>query len=118
MFNHVASYAGDPIFQLGEAFHQDLRSKKVNLTVGLYYNDQGEIPVLESVTLAEQRLAANVRPRPYLPIEGLADYRNGVQTLLFGQGHQAVAEGRVATIQSVGGTGGLKVGGDFLHSAY
>lgn len=118
MFLHVDRYAGDPIFQLGEAFHNDPRAQKVNLTVGLYYDDDGAIPVLKVVAEAERRLASSLRPRAYLPIEGLPDYRQGVQTLLFGADHPVVQAGRVATIQSVGGTGALKVGADFLHRAY
>ncbi|HLR13416.1 MAG TPA: aminotransferase class I/II-fold pyridoxal phosphate-dependent enzyme, partial [Burkholderiaceae bacterium] len=118
MFNHVAPYAGDPIFQLGEAFHNDPRSRKVNLTVGLYYDDEGKIPVLEVVADAERHLASQVRPRAYLLIEGLETYRQGVQELLFGKEHPLVQAGRVATIQTVGGTGALRVGADFLHRAY
>ncbi|HLR12407.1 MAG TPA: amino acid aminotransferase, partial [Burkholderiaceae bacterium] len=93
-------------------------SRKVNLTVGLYYDDEGKIPVLEVVADAEQRLASQVRPRAYLPIEGLETYRQGVQELLFGKDHPLVQAGRVATIQTVGGTGALRVGADFLHRAY
>lgn len=118
MFNHVARYAGDPIFQLGEAFHNDPRARKVNLTVGLYYDDSGKIPVLDVVADTEQQLASQVRPRAYLPIEGLPAYRQGIQELLFGKGHPLIEAGRVATIQTVGGTGALRVGADFLHHAY
>ncbi|UHL63718.1 aspartate/tyrosine/aromatic aminotransferase [Paralcaligenes sp. KSB-10] len=118
MFEHLERYAGDPIFRLGEEFHQDPRSQKVNLTVGLYYDNEGAIPLLKTVQTAEARRIANPQPRPYLPIEGLASYRSAVQKLVFGAGHEALHSGRVATIQSVGGTGALKVGADFLHAAY
>ncbi len=118
MFEHVPGYAGDPIFHLNELFHQDPREQKVNLTIGLYYDDDGRIPVLDTVRRAEQTLATSARPRGYLPIEGDPTYRRGVQELVFGANHPAVREGRVATIQSVGGTGALKVGGEFLHAAY
>lgn len=118
MFEHLEKYAGDPIFRLGEAFHQDPRSQKVNLTVGLYYDNEGRIPLLKTVQEAEARRNANPQPRPYLPIEGLASYCSAVQKLLFGANHEVLRSGRVATIQSVGGTGALKVGGDFLHAAY
>ncbi|HUG59111.1 MAG TPA: amino acid aminotransferase [Candidimonas sp.] len=118
MFNHLEQYAGDPIFRLGEAFHQDARSKKVNLTVGLYYDNEGQIPLLDTVQTAEARRAAHPQPRPYLPIEGLAAYRSAVQNLVFGADHEVLRSGKVATIQTVGGTGALKVGADFLHDAY
>lgn len=118
MFNHLEQYAGDPIFRLGEEFHQDPRSQKVNLTVGLYYDNDGNIPLLNTVQLAEANRAAHPKPRPYLPIEGLADYRRAVQNLVFGVDHAALRAGKIATIQTVGGTGALKVGADFLHEAY
>lgn len=118
MFEHLEKYAGDPIFRLNEAFHRDTHPQKVNLTVGLYYDNEGRIPVLSSVKTAEQHRAREPEPRPYLPMEGLASYREAVQKLVFGAGHQALQAGRVATIQSVGGTGALKVGADFLHLAY
>ena len=118
MFEHLEKYAGDPIFRLGDEFHQDPRERKVNLTVGLYYDDAGRIPLLRSVQQAEARLGGELRPRPYLPIEGLPAYRSAVQELVFGAGSEALRAGRVATIQSVGGTGALKVGADFLHAAY
>ncbi len=118
MFEHLEKYAGDPIFRLNEAFHRDAHPQKVNLTVGLYYDNEGRIPVLSSVKTAEQRRASEPSPRPYLPMEGLASYREAVQKLVFGAQHRAVQEKRIATIQSVGGTGALKVGADFLHLAY
>lgn len=118
MFDHIAAYGGDPIFRLGEAFHADPRDKKVNLTVGLYYDDAGKIPLLNTIEVAEKAWADQRKPRPYLPIEGLAAYRAAVQKLVFGADSAALAEGRVATIQTLGGTGALKVGGDFLHAAY
>jgi aromatic-amino-acid transaminase len=115
MFQHVEPFAGDPILSLNEDFQRDPRPHKINLSIGIYFDDQGRIPVLESVRQAEARLAQQVGPKPYLPIEGDAGYRRAVQELLFGAGHEAVAGGRVATIQSVGSSGGLKVGADFLH---
>ncbi|HUH59609.1 MAG TPA: amino acid aminotransferase [Candidimonas sp.] len=118
MFEHLEKYAGDPIFGLNEAFHQDKHAKKVNLTIGLYYDDDGHIPVLSSVRAAEVNRAQTATPRSYLPMEGLASYRQAVQNLLFGPDHPCLKTGRVATIQTLGGTGGLKVGADFLHSAY
>ncbi|HSB25984.1 MAG TPA: aminotransferase class I/II-fold pyridoxal phosphate-dependent enzyme, partial [Burkholderiaceae bacterium] len=114
MFEHVEPYAGDPIFALVDAFNADPRPHKVNLSIGIYFDDEGRIPVLRSVRAAEERLLAQGGPKPYLPMEGAADARRAVQALLFGAGHEALASGRIATIQSVGSSGGLKVGADFL----
>jgi aromatic-amino-acid transaminase len=114
MFEHVEPYAGDPIFALVDAFNADPRPHKVNLSIGIYFDDDGGIPVLESVRAAETRMLATRAPKPYLPMEGAADARRAVQALLFGPQHEAVTSGRVATIQSVGSSGGLKVGADFL----
>jgi aromatic-amino-acid transaminase len=114
VFEHVEPYAGDPIFALVDAFNADPRPHKVNLSIGIYFDDEGRIPVLASVRVAEQRLLAHGGAKSYLPMEGAADARRAVQALLFGAGHEALASGRVATIQSVGSSGGLKVGADFL----
>lgn len=118
MFDHLQPYAGDPIFGLNDAFHRNTHPHKVNLTIGLYYDDQGRIPVLSSVATVEKALAADPAPRTYLPMEGLAGYRSAVQRVVFGADSEAVAQGRVATIQTLGGTGALKVGADLLHAAY
>ena len=114
MFEHVEPYAGDPIFALVDAFNADSRPHKVNLSIGIYFDDEGRIPVLQSVREAEAQMLAAGGAKPYLPMEGAADARRAVQALLFGAQHEAVTSGRVATIQSVGSSGGLKVGADFL----
>ncbi len=114
MFSHVEPFAGDPILSLNEDFQKDPRPHKINLSIGIYFDDAGRIPVLESVKLAEAKVVAAGGPKPYLPIEGAANFRAAVQALLFGAGHEAVTSGRVATIQSVGSSGGLKVGADFI----
>jgi len=114
MFEHVEPYAGDPIFALVDAFNADARPHKVNLSIGIYFDENGKLPVLASVREAEARMLAAGGPKPYLPMEGAADARRAVQTLLFGEDHEVVSSGRVATIQSVGSSGGLKVGADFL----
>lgn len=118
MFQHLQQYAGDPIFGLNDAFHRNTHPAKINLTIGLYYDDAGRIPVLPSVATVQRRLADDPAPRTYLPMEGLAPYRSAVQRVVFGEGSQAVAQGRVATIQTLGGTGALKIGADLLHAAY
>jgi len=114
MFQHVDAYAGDPILSLNEAFQKDTRPGKINLSIGIYFDNDGKIPMLDSVRKAELEVVAAAGPRPYLPMEGAANFRSAVQELLFGKGHPAIAAGRIVTIQGVGSSGGLKVGADFI----
>jgi aromatic-amino-acid transaminase len=114
MFEHVEPFGGDPILSLNEDFQKDPRPGKINLSIGIYFDDAGRIPVLDTVRRAELQVVARDAPKPYLPIEGAANVRAAVQSLLFGAEHEAVRSGRVATIQSIGSSGGLKVGADFI----
>ena len=115
MFEHVDAYAGDPILGLVETFKKDPRDNvKVNLGIGIYYDDQGRLPLLPSVVKAETALAQHLEPRPYLPMEGLAAYRTAIQNLLFGENSEPLTSKRVATVQTVGASGALRVGADFL----
>ncbi|WP_399682547.1 aromatic amino acid transaminase [Xenophilus sp.] len=114
MFSHVPAYPGDPILSLMEDFQADPRPNKVSLSIGIYFDDDGKLPVMEAVRQAESSLLQSIGPRSYLPMEGFAPYRQAVQKLVFGAAHEAVASGRIATLQTLGGSGGLKVGGDFL----
>jgi aromatic-amino-acid transaminase len=104
----------DPILGLTEAFVADTRPGKVNLGVGVYQGEDGKIPLLECVRAAEVTLAEHPAPRGYLPIDGLPAYTRAVRELVFGAGSAAVAEGRVVTVQALGGTGALKIGAEFL----
>lgn len=115
MYRHIEYYPGDPILSLVETFKNDPRPEKVNLSIGIYFDDEGRMPVLESVSRAETARAAAPAPSPYLPMEGLDVYRSAVQHLLFGKGNPALAQGRIVTVQTLGGSGALKVGADFLH---
>ena len=114
MFKHLEPYGGDPILSLNEAFQKDPRQDKVNLSIGIYFDDAGRIPVLDCVRQAEAQMLAASGPKSYLPIEGSAAARRAVQGLLFGADHEAVRSGRVATLQTVGSSGGLRVGADFI----
>lgn len=114
MFIHVDAYPGDPILTLNEDFQKDPRQGKINLSIGIYFDDAGQLPVMGAVREAEGLLLSSIGPKPYLPMSGAPDYRQAVQHLLFGAQHEAVASGRIATIQTIGGSGALKVGGDFL----
>ncbi|MCX8963375.1 aspartate/tyrosine/aromatic aminotransferase [Erwinia psidii] len=119
VFRNVDAYAGDPILSLMETFRQDERPHKVNLSIGLYYDQQGQIPQLNAVTIAEARLNAQAASASlYLPMEGLPPYRSAVASLLFGQQHPVLQAGRIATIQTVGGSGALKIGADFLKAYF
>ena len=104
----------DPILGLNEAFNADTRSTKVNLGVGVYFDDNGKIPLLGAVKTAEKARLEAAPPRGYQPIEGPAAYNNAVQTLLFGADSAIIRDGRVVTAQALGGTGALKIGGDLL----
>lgn len=105
----------DPILGVTETFNADTNPNKVNLGVGVYCDDEGKVPVLESVRRAEQKLAETPLPRNYLPIDGLQAYDRAVQRLVFGDDSEAVRAGRIVTVQTLGGTGGLKVGADLLR---
>src|SRR5438876_10692592 len=105
----------DAILGLTETYAADPHPKKVNLGVGAYCADEGNVPPLECVRPADDALTAARIARPYLAMDGFPEFVRAVQTLLFGADHPAVAQGRVTTIQAVGGTGGLKVGADFIR---
>ncbi|MBT2302779.1 aspartate/tyrosine/aromatic aminotransferase [Variovorax paradoxus] len=114
MFTAVEMAPRDPILGLNEQFAADSNPNKVNLGVGVYYDDNGKLPLLQCVQAVEQSMTKTPTARGYLPIDGIAAYDNAVKGLVFGADSEPVKSGRVATIQGLGGTGGLKVGADFL----
>ncbi|MDE2369461.1 MAG: aspartate/tyrosine/aromatic aminotransferase [Burkholderiales bacterium] len=114
LFATVEMAPRDPILGLNEQFNADPNPAKVNLGVGVYFDDQGKLPVLRCVAAAEKQLLESPKAKNYLPIDGIAAYDKAVQALVFGADSALLAAGRVATIQALGGTGGLKVGADFL----
>jgi len=114
LFAAVEMAPRDPILGLNEQFAADPNPAKVNLGVGVYYDDEGKLPLLKCVAEAEKRMVEAPTARGYLPIDGIAAYDRAVQGLVFGADSPAVQAGRIATVQAVGGTGGLKVGADFL----
>jgi aromatic-amino-acid transaminase len=109
LLSQVPMAPSDPILGITEAFHADKNPKKVNLGVGVYTDDHGKVPLLECVRRAESERLKSAPPRNYLPIDGLAAYDRAVQELVFGE-----AKKNVVTVQAIGGTGGLKIGADFL----
>jgi aromatic-amino-acid transaminase len=118
MFSTVEMAPKDPIFGLIEQFNQDGNPNKVNLAIGVYCDDEGKLPLLKCVQEAEKRIAAAPKARGYLPMDGMAAYDSAVKALVFGADSSIVKEGRVGTAQSIGGTGGLKIGADFLKKYY
>ncbi len=115
LFTAVEMAPRDPILGLNEQFAADTNPNKVNLGVGVYFDDNGKLPLLECVQAAEKTMMAHPSARGYLPIDGIAAYDTAVKHLVFGADSEPVTSGRVATVQGLGGTGGLKVGADFLR---
>lgn len=116
LFQTVPPSSGDPILSLVAEFLNDPRPSKINLSIGYYYDEKGQVPILRSVKKALYELEQlPLKPSFYLPMSGLARYCDAVQTLLFGEGSKARQQKRIATIQSFGGSGALKMGADFLH---
>ena len=114
IFSAVEMAPRDPILGLNEAFNADSRTTKVNLGVGVYFDDNGKIPLLNAVKVAEKARLEAMPSRGYQPIDGLAAYNQAVQVMLFGKDSPLLAEGKVVTAQALGGTGALKVGADYL----
>ncbi len=114
LFTAVEMAPRDPILGLNEQFNADPNPAKVNLGVGVYYDDNGKLPLLKCVQAAEAQMMASPKPRGYLPIDGIAAYDAAVKALVFGADSEPVKAGRIATAQGIGGTGGLKIGSDFL----
>jgi len=114
MFTAVEMAPRDPILGLNEQFAADTNPPKVNLGVGVYFDDNGKLPLLQCVQAAEKAMMEKPAARGYLPIDGIAAYDAAVKGLVFGADSEPVTSGRVATVQGIGGTGGLKIGADFL----
>jgi aromatic-amino-acid transaminase len=114
LFTAVELAPRDPILGLIEQFNADPNPAKVNLGVGVYYDDNGKLPLLKCVQAAEEQMMASPKPRGYLPIDGIAAYDAAVKALVFGADSEPVKSARIATAQGIGGTGGLKIGADFL----
>ena len=114
LFSAIEMAPRDPILGITEAFNADTNTAKINLGVGVYYEDKGKVPLLECVQKAEAKLMEQPTPRTYLPIEGLAAYDKAVQELVFGADSPVIQEKRALTVQAIGGTGALKIGADFL----
>ena len=114
LFSAVEMAPRDPILGLNEQFNADTNPNKVNLGVGVYFDDNGKLPLLACVQAAEKTMMEKPTARGYLPIDGIVAYDNAVKGLVFGVDSEPVTAGRVATVQAIGGTGGLKIGADFL----
>lgn len=113
MYQHVQPYAGDPILSLVETFQRDPRKHKINLSIGIYFDNDGKMPLPESVRQAGERVGNQVQS--YLPMEGHVGFRDAVAKLILGEQNPVLQEKRVAVVQTLGGSGALKLGADFLH---
>lgn len=116
MFKHVDFYAGDPILEMVGQFLNDPNPNKVNLGIGVYCDEHGKLPVLDCVKTAERRFMDPIQPRPYLPMEGHLGFRKACQDLLFGKNAPIMQQDRVATIATIGASGALKVGAEFINN--
>jgi aromatic-amino-acid transaminase len=114
LFSAVEMAPRDPILGLNEQYNADTNPAKVNLGVGVYFDDNGKLPLLQCVQAFEKTMMDKPTARGYLPIDGIAAYDAAVKSLVFGADSEPVTSGRIATIQALGGTGGLKIGADFL----
>ncbi len=114
MFSHLPLYAGDPILSLQQAYLAETRADKVNLGIGAYQDANGAIPTLRSVAAVRPQIAADLGATPYLPIAGSKTYRDAVTELVLGSDRYEKVAGRAVAIQSLGGSGALKVGCDML----
>ncbi len=114
LFSSIDMAPRDPILGITETYNADQNPNKINLGVGVYYDDNGKVPLLQCVRKAEAQLMEKLAPRTYLPIDGLAIYDKAVQELVFRADSTAIQEKRALTVQSIGGTGALKLGADFL----
>ncbi|MCG7656687.1 aromatic amino acid transaminase [Wielerella bovis] len=113
MYQHVEAYAGDPILSLVETFKQDPRPNKINLSIGIYFDNEGKMPLPESVRVASERLG--IKTQAYLPMEGHAGFREQLGQLMLGADNPALQAKRVAVVQTLGGSGALRLGADFIH---
>lgn len=116
MFERVSAAPADPILGLNEAFAADTRSNKVNLGVGVFMNDAGVTPILDTVKQAEARLVKEETTKSYLAISGDREYGRQVQALLFGNDSAIVSANRARTAQTPGGTGALRLAAEFMHT--
>jgi len=118
MFEKLDMAPADPILGLSAAFKSDSNPQKINLGVGVYQDASGQTPILDSVKEAEKRILAHATSKSYLAIDGTPEYGQAVQSLLLGAGHEVLSSGRAVTVQSPGGTGALRIAGDFLQRHY
>lgn len=115
-FKHIEAAPADPILGLGEAFKAETRPEKVNLGIGVYKDASGATPIVKAVKEAEKRLLESETTKNYLTIDGVADYNEQTQILLFGKDHEIIASRRAKTAQSLGGTGALRIAAEFATS--
>jgi aromatic-amino-acid transaminase len=118
LFATIEQAPADPILGITDTFKADPSPDKVNLGIGVYQDETGKLPLMDAVARAEAIIAATPKPRGYLPMDGIPEFTAATKELIFGRDSEAVASGRIVTLQSLAGTGALKLGADFLHRAF
>ena len=114
MFEQIKAAPADPILGLGEAFKAETRTNKINLGIGVYKDANGQTPIMRAVKTAEQRLLEKENTKNYLTIDGIADYNQRAKELLFGADSAIIKADRARTVQSLGGTGALRIAAEFV----
>ncbi|NLC24071.1 MAG: aminotransferase class I/II-fold pyridoxal phosphate-dependent enzyme, partial [Oxalobacter sp.] len=114
LFSAIPMAPRDPILGITESFNADQNPEKINLGVGVYYDDNGKVPLLKCVQQAETMMLEKAAPHTYLPIDGLPAFNTAVQKMVFGEGCRGFDEKRIMTVQALGGTGALRIGADFI----
>jgi aspartate aminotransferase len=117
MLDQLERLPADPILGLAAAARADTNPDKVDLTVGIYMDEQGVCPVFDAVRQAQQALVEAETTKAYMPPAGDADFNAGIQRLVLGEGHPALADGRVSSVQAPGGCGALRIGAEIIHAA-
>jgi len=115
LFDALRPEALDPIMAGFQEFGADPRPDKINLGVGMYYDEDGHIPILRTVATADALLAERVATWGYLLPDGLPALRDAAKRLVFGDALAASMGDRIATVQSLGGTGALKLAADVIR---
>jgi aspartate aminotransferase len=117
VFESLKVLPADAILGIMTLFRADSSPRKVDLSVGVYQDEAGRTPVLACVKRAERAIFEEEDTKTYVAIAGNPGFNRGVEELLYGNGHAALADGRVATVQAPGGSGGLSVAGHLIARA-
>lgn len=115
MFEHLNAVPPDPILGILAAYAADTNPRKIDLGIGVYRDETGNTPVLQSVVKAEKTLIATQTTKSYLGPRGVTGFNRAMGELIFGRDSDTIKQGRVRTIQTPGGTAALRVGADLIR---